>query len=677
VILSSHISASLVLSAALLVCATPLRAQTQWTAPTPEELSMTSIPEVAGAPAVILFSEQTAEDNLHMWSFYQRIKVLTEGGKDQANVELPYITGSAGVNIDSITGRTIHADGTIIPFTGKPYDKLVEKTRDYKVSEKVFTLPDVEVGSIIEFRYKLRFDDGYYISPDWFLQSELFARKEHFDWKPTGYATNGQLTDGAHVAWTTMLPQGATVEQKALHTSIAGTSAQPTLEISLDVSNVPALPKDSNMPPVDSLSYRVLFYYTTVNSPQEYWTQNGKIWSKARDKFIGPGSAVKEKAAALVAPGDSEEVRLKKAYDFVMSLENTDFTRKRSQQENKAAGEKEINNTDDVLKRGRGSSDELAMLFVALARASGSKVYLMAVTNRDQALFQTNYLTLRQLDDDIAVANIDGKDVFFDPGERYCTFKQLAWKHSMTGGLRQTDKGTELSSSPFEPYKSNHVSRIADLTLDERGTATGAVIMSYTGDAALRWRQSALRGDETSLHRELRESLEEMLPGGMDIKVVSVQNLTDPDKPLAVNYKVTGPVGNPTGKRLFVPANLFETNSKPIFTKAKRELFVDMHYADQVQDAVRYKYPAGIVVESAPAADEVVMKNSAVFSVRNQQAENSITLYRNLTIGKVYFSPEEYPDLHAFYAKVDGKLQDTLVLTHDAASAAKPASGGN
>jgi hypothetical protein len=67
VILSSHISASLVLSAALLVCATPLRAQTQWTAPTPEELSMTSIPEVAGAPAVILFSEQTAEDNLHMW----------------------------------------------------------------------------------------------------------------------------------------------------------------------------------------------------------------------------------------------------------------------------------------------------------------------------------------------------------------------------------------------------------------------------------------------------------------------------------------------------------------------------------------------------------------------------------------------------------------------------------
>ena len=27
----------------------------------------------------------------------------------------------------SITGRTIHPDGTIIPFTGKPYLKVLEK----------------------------------------------------------------------------------------------------------------------------------------------------------------------------------------------------------------------------------------------------------------------------------------------------------------------------------------------------------------------------------------------------------------------------------------------------------------------------------------------------------------------------------------------------------------------
>ncbi len=120
----------------------------QWTAPTPEELSMTSIPEVPGAPAVYLWKEELADDGLHMQSFYVRLKVLTEGGKEYANVELPYLSGDAGRSIDTIAGRTIHSDGTIIPFTGKPYEKVVEKMQGYKVKVKIFTLPSVEVGSI-------------------------------------------------------------------------------------------------------------------------------------------------------------------------------------------------------------------------------------------------------------------------------------------------------------------------------------------------------------------------------------------------------------------------------------------------------------------------------------------------------------------------------------------------
>ena len=50
---------------------------------------------------------------------------------------------------------------------------------------KVFTLPDVEVGSIIEYRYALRYDDNYFIPPDWFIQSDLFLRKGRYIWKPT------------------------------------------------------------------------------------------------------------------------------------------------------------------------------------------------------------------------------------------------------------------------------------------------------------------------------------------------------------------------------------------------------------------------------------------------------------------------------------------------------------
>jgi hypothetical protein len=213
------------LFATLAASASPLLRADQWTAPTKEELSMTSQPEVPGAAAVYLDRQETTEDKLHVWSVYVRLKVLTEKGKDYANVELKYGSSNSGggYTVGDIAGRTIHPDGTVIPFTGKPYEKLIEKTKGYEGfthMAKVFTLPDVEVGSIIEYRYSLRYDDHYYLSPDWFIQSELFLRKGRYVWKPTSAQLiskrqgREQLTNS--IGWFPVLPAGAEVKQTRL-----------------------------------------------------------------------------------------------------------------------------------------------------------------------------------------------------------------------------------------------------------------------------------------------------------------------------------------------------------------------------------------------------------------------------------------------------------------------------
>src|SRR5579859_7120780 len=102
----------------------------QWTTPTQEELSMTSQAGAPGASAVYLFREEITTDHLHMYSEYVRLKVLAEGGKEHANVEIKYAAGGdMGHSITDIAGRTIHPDGTIIPFTGKPYERMVVKAQ--------------------------------------------------------------------------------------------------------------------------------------------------------------------------------------------------------------------------------------------------------------------------------------------------------------------------------------------------------------------------------------------------------------------------------------------------------------------------------------------------------------------------------------------------------------------
>ena len=389
------------LSAFTVLSAFATRAE-QWTPPTPEELSMTSQKEVPGAAAVYLFREETTDDKLHMFSIYTRLKVLTERGKEYGNVELTFAHASdgSGFTVEDVQGRTIHPDGTIIPFTGKPYEKLIEKGKDVKVMAKVFSMPDVEIGSVIEYRYRLRYDDRWFKSPQWYIQSNLWTRKAHYSWKPINLNGNIVLTGErgqvkSFIAWASVLPQGANVTQ----TPIIGTD-QTLLE--LNVHDIPPAAEEDFMPPISSFTYRVLFYYAGYRTFDEFWKNEGKYWTKTQDKFIGPGSAVSAAVKDLVVPTDTPDQKLRKLYAAVMKLENTRYTREHSTEEERAQGFKEVHNTDDIWTRKRGSDDQLAALFVAMARSAGFKAYVGIVTNRDRNIFMKNYLTLSQLDDVIA-----------------------------------------------------------------------------------------------------------------------------------------------------------------------------------------------------------------------------------------------------------------------------------
>jgi hypothetical protein len=161
--------------------------------PNAEELSMTSLPGYPKAAAVVLFREEVTNDDMHYAQHYDRIKILTKDGEKYANVELPFVSttflssdnSENEKSLGDIQARTIHVDGTIIPFTGKPYLKLMNKQAGVKVQEKVFTLPDMAVGSIIEYRYATRIADNFFETPAWLIQGELYLKAAHYVWYPT------------------------------------------------------------------------------------------------------------------------------------------------------------------------------------------------------------------------------------------------------------------------------------------------------------------------------------------------------------------------------------------------------------------------------------------------------------------------------------------------------------
>jgi len=621
---------------------------------------MTVEPYVPDAAAIYLYREERADDKLHMHSVYVRLKVLTEKGKDYADVE---IYNQGGYGIRAVEGRTIHSDGTIIPFTGKPYEKLLEKTKTQKYKAKVFTLPDVQVGSILEYRYVLSYDDNVVYFPEWFVQQSLFVRKAHYSFKPTDHLltdSHGGSSRGA-LAYYPLLPKG--VEVKYI----------PTEQIyTVDVEKVEPIEEEEYMPPMHSISYRVLFYYTNAKTAEEYWKTEGKYWSHDIDKFMNAGK-LGPIANGLVAASDTPRQKVEKIYNAVMKLENTSFTREHSGAEDKAEGLK-IKTAGDIWEAKRGNADEIAVLFVGLVRAVGIPAYVEAVTNRDRAFFVKSYLYMGQLDDDIAIVELDGKEEFFDPGERYCTFGNLHWKHTITNGLRQTEHGTVLGETPSVGYKSTTVLRIADVTLDADGTVHGTVRITMAGNKALQWRQRALTTDEDEIKKEFESSVQEQVPPGVKVKMNHFLGLDTFASNLMATLDISGNMGTATSKRVFLPATFFEAGSKPLFALAKRTVPVDLDYPYQMQDTVTFHLPKTMEIESTPKDAQIPLPQNAVYSATFKKQADTLVAGRLFVLANALFTVDEYGTLKDFYQKVNAKDQEQAVL-HPPAVAASSGGG--
>jgi hypothetical protein len=632
---------------------TPLALFGQFHEPSKEELQMTSDPKAPGADAVYLYREETTDDTLHYHSYYEKIKVLTEKGKETATIRIPYEKRS--FKVSDIRGRTIHSDGTVIPLSASPSDLVDVKTKNVQVNTMVFTLPNVEVGSILEYSLQLRYEDDIVSSPTWDIQQSYFVHKAHYLFKPSRSAgiTNSRGDNLNKLMW----PTRADKDSKVVYDALRGI-------YTFDISDVPAIPNDDWMPPLNSINWRVEFYYTQYTGGGEFWQNEGKRWAKDTDRFSNPGKSIQQAVGEIVAPSDTEEQKARKIYETVMKLENTRFTREKSDAERKNEKLKAIKNADDVWNQKSGTDDDITLLFVAMARAAGLKVYPMQVVARNRAIFDPKYLSLSQLDDYIAIVDIAGKEVFLDPGQKMCPFGLLHWKHSLAGGIRMAPIGPAYATTPPGNFKQTTVQRIADLTLDSDKNITGDVRFVMTGQEALHWRQIALKNDEEEIRKQFRESVSADIPDGLEAEFDHFLGLNDPNTNLIASFKVTGNMCTATGKRFFMPGFFFESRGTyPFVSQDKRSIPVDVLYSKMVTDHAIYHLPQGLAAESTPQPHDATWPDRALIKVASAAKSDTLTVERVFAYNFTILDPADYTGLHDFYQKVATADQQQIVLT--------------
>ena len=601
----------------------------------PDELKISSEPHAPGAGAIILYRQVDRDDNSYTSheDNYFRIKILTEEGRKHADIEIPFFKGNE--DIGNIRGRTIRPDGSIVNFDGKVFEKQLVKAKGVKYLAKTFTLPDVQVGGIIEYFYTVDLKEHYIFDSHWILSDDLFTKKARFSLKPYKMF---------YLRWSWQgLPAG--VEPKK----------GPDGIVRVETNDVAAFQMEDYMPPPNELRSRVDFIYEqefTGKDQASFWKQTDKRWNDHLESFVGKRKAMEQAVAQIVSASDSQDVKLRKIYDRVQQLRNTSYELEKTEQEQKREKEKPAENVEDVWKRGYGNNIELTWLFLGLARAAGFEGYGCWVSDRKDYFFNPLTMQSAKLNANVALIKLNGKDLYLDPGVLFTPFGLLTWSETGVTGLRLDKDGGTWIRTTLPQAAQSRVDRVAQMKLSDTGDLEGKLIVTYVGLEAMYNRMDERNSDEVQRRKFLEDRVASQIGVGALVELTNKPDWTSSETPLVAEFslKIPGWASN-AGRHVMLPAAVFSAGEKGIFEHASRVQPIYFDYPYEKADDVTVELPLGWKVSSVPPPQDQNGK-VVMYSLNVASTAGSLRLTRKLAIDVLLVDPKYYAALRNFFQGV-------------------------
>jgi hypothetical protein len=662
-----------------------------WPPITDEEKALKDCPQQPGAPAVLLYREETTSQEKWTSTYFYRLKILTPAGRGRANVEIPVFKG--WTKITGLNARVVRPDGVAVPFTGQVFEKTVLRTGRIKVTVKTFALPDVDVGSIIDYRYMvvpddksspsrgqealealfgnsgkpqeggIAADEGVLFVPvdTWEIQTDLFTRRAKFGYEPwllLGTALAEWSQRRVMLTWVTRWLGGA---------QPAGDSRR----VELELKNIPAFETEEFMPPESSQRMEVRLFYiaTSAATPDEYWREESQNWQRGAKKFMSKAGTAEEVAKTTVAGLDNPMAKISALYERVQRIKNLSYDRTMTSRKRKELGIKDNRSVDDVLRNKYGLRSDITRTFAALALAAGFPARVVRVATRDDKLFELNLCNLySQFDTELAVVQVDGSDRFYDPATPYCPPGLVRWDCSSTTMLDPANDPPSVLKTPVKTPAGTPEQALTRreivLRLDPEGNLTGTVKARFGGQEALERRLEHLNDDDVEVRKDLEAELSDILPAGAKVTLQKVENLRNSTDEVLADFDISLPgLATSTGDRTLLPVTPLLGLKQHPFRHAQRKYPVSFAYPYQVSDDIAISLPAGMNVETVPAPRNE-SRDGFDYSLACT-VENGTTLHiqRDFRLVKCDFPAFFYDAVRGFFDRVRAADEEQVVLT--------------
>ena len=607
-----------------------------WRPVTPAELAAKPVVE-PDADAEAIFWEVRVDDSSAeelALKHYVRVKIFTERGREQFSKH--DILFTKGTKVKNVDARVTKPDGSTVFL--KPEDVLereIIKASGVKVKAKSFALPGLEIGSIVEYRYKEVLDNAE-ANMRLIFQREVPIQTISYFVKPFS-GSRGMYVEPFNTA--------AKFEKDKDGYKRA------------TMTNVPAFHEEPSMAAEDEVKSWMYIYYapSLPATADEYWRNTSKRYYEASKEWMKVNDEVKRVTAEAINGATTDDEKLKRIYDYTKSqIKNLNYAAKATDEEWKNV--QKASTPGDTLKLKYGSTSDIDNLFGAMAKAAGYDARKALSGSRDELTFDRNVPneTLMLNSSSIAV-KVGDKWRFFSPGSYFSSFGMLTWAEEGQVALIADPKEPIWAAMEFAPAEKSREIRTGKFKLLPDGTLEGEGQIEYTGHRASFIKNFNRNVSESERENRLKDVLKSRILGTVEVENYTIENLNDPEKPVIYKFKIKVPgYASRTGKRIFFQPNVFERSSKPRFTAGTRKYDISINYPYSEKDQVTIELPQGFALENADAPAPLRDKQGiGVHSVQIGVRDNKELVYgREFSFGNgglVRFPSASYPALKGLF----------------------------
>ena len=585
------------------------------------------------------------------------IKIYKKEGLSWANFQVPYYVGFEDLNKESVKFSNAYTytleDGKIVKTKLNNEGSFKKNVNSYW-SVASISLPNVKVGSIIEFKYTIKsenlvkfpvYENQYSIPlnyseyhtavPEFFIYKTLQIGSVKID-VDAKFTASSQSFDNQY-------GQMSRMDYKVISSTYV-------------IQNVPAIKNEEYVDNLKNYTSAIQNELERTRYPdqpvKDYTiTWEGVVKNIFENKSFGAelteSEYVLNDTDRIIKNAVNEEEKLAVIFKFVQSRMNW-------------------NNdngyfTDKGVKKAyadqTGNVAEINFILIAMLKAAGLRANPVLISTVDHGIpVFPNRIVFNYV---IVSAEIEGKRFLLDATNKYAAINVMPLKTSNRIGrlISQDGSSQEINLDPSTASKAIYavVAKISD-----SGSIAGQIRVQKTAHEAFNFREKFANINEDNYLELLENNL-----GGIQINDYVVDNKTgDLSKPVTENFSfVTDNQCEQIAGKMYINPLLFFTEDKNPFTQDVRQMPLYFGYPLQKKYNISLEIPDGYEIESLPKPVKIVLDNTiAVFSINILAEQNMIQLVITKELNSVLLPVDFYENLKSFYQKTIDINKQKIIL---------------